>query len=136
MSGSGDHCWVWVDVWVKSMLGGRLDPFTRPVTKQLSCKVHSSKEAFQRILDQSLQQHNLKEKMEQLLVTAQQQYDAMGEIDVETVLEYNKLHKLAEECIKHADTKCKKVHTDKVPLLPQTKKLQGEVVVWKAILKY
>ena len=74
--------------------------------------------------------------MEKLLTTAQQQYNNTGEIEEEIVLEYNKLHKLAEECVKHADTKCKKVHTGKVPFLPQTKKLQGEVVVWKAILKY
>ena len=22
-SGSGDHCWVWADIWIESMLGGR-----------------------------------------------------------------------------------------------------------------
>ena len=74
--------------------------------------------------------------MEKLLTTSQQQYNNTGEIKEEIVLEYNKLHKLAEECVKHADTNCKKVHIGTVPFLSQTKKLQGEVVVWKAILKY
>ena len=74
--------------------------------------------------------------MEHLLTTAQQQYNDMGEIEEDIVLEYNKLHKLAEECVKNADKKCKKVHTGQVPFSPKIKKLHGEVVVWKAILKY
>ena len=118
------------------MLGGRLDPFTRPITKQLRCKVPKSAEAYQRILDQSVQQHNLQHKMEDLLSISQQQYHDTGNISEDLVSTYNKLHKLAEECMKHADTKCKKVHTRQVPFSPQTKKLKGEVVVWKAILKY
>ena len=74
--------------------------------------------------------------MEHMLTTAQQQYIDTGEMEKDIVLEYNKLHKLAEECVKHTDKKCKKVHTGQVPFSPQIKKLQGEVVVWKAILKY
>ena len=59
LSGSRDHCWVWVDVWMELMLGGRHDPFTQPVTKRLSCKIPKSKENYQRILNKALQDHNL-----------------------------------------------------------------------------
>lgn len=49
---------------------------------------------------------------------------------------YDKLLRLSEEAIKHADKKCKKACTGKVPFSPTTKKLQVAIVIWKGILRY
>ena len=38
-SPSGDHCWIWGDFTVASLLGGALDPFTKPLARKLSCKL-------------------------------------------------------------------------------------------------
>ena len=33
LSPSGDHCWIWADFSIDSILGTKLDPFTKPITK-------------------------------------------------------------------------------------------------------
>ena len=50
--------------------------------------------------------------------------------------EYDKLLQLSEDAIKYADIKCKKAHTGMVPFSPTARKLQGEVIIWKDVLKY
>ena len=49
---------------------------------------------------------------------------------------YDKLNRQVENVIKYADRNCKKGHTGAVPFSPKTKKLQGKVFIWKAVLKY
>ena len=39
LSPGGDNCWVWIDVTCNSLLGGPTDPFTKPITKKLTCKI-------------------------------------------------------------------------------------------------
>ena len=35
-SPGGDHCWNWADMTTRSMLGGRIDAFDKPLSKKLS----------------------------------------------------------------------------------------------------
>jgi len=61
-SPSGDHCWVWADFSLTSILGGKLDPFTKQISRKLTCKVPRVKEKYQTILEKEYSRHNLKER--------------------------------------------------------------------------
>ena len=39
LSPSDDHCWIWADLSIESILGSKLDLFTKPISRKLSCKV-------------------------------------------------------------------------------------------------
>ena len=39
LSPSGDHPWLWADFSIESILGHQLDPFTKPITQKLNCKL-------------------------------------------------------------------------------------------------
>ena len=135
-SPSGDHCWLWADFPISSILGGNLDPFTMPITRKLNCKNPKVKETFQTILEREYSRHNLKEKMESYVEKYTKEYKATGQITDIMKTEYDKLLRISEDAIKHADKNCKKAHTGRVPFSPTTRKLQGEVVMWKEVIKY
>ena len=127
---------MWADFSIKSILGGILDPFTKPVTRKLSCKLPRVKEQFQEILEKEYTRHNLQQRIEDHVEKSTTEYKRTGKITNAMKEEYNQLHKLSENTIKHANRKCKKAHTGKVPFSPTTKKVQDAVAIWKEILKY
>ena len=67
LSPGGNHCWVWIDVTCDSLLEGPMDPFTKPRTKKLTCKIPRVREKFQHLLDQEYKRHKLVEKLAALL---------------------------------------------------------------------
>ena len=136
LSPSGDHCWIWADLSIDSILGNKLDPFTKPITRKVNCKVPRVKEKFQQVLEQEYTRHRLHERLESYIEKYTAEYAKTGILTEEMKYEYDKLHQLSENSIKHADKNCKKARTGAVPFSPTTKKLQGEVVMWKSILRY
>ena len=136
LSHSGNHCWIWADFSTSSVLGGNLDPFTKPISRKLSCKLQKVKERFQTILDQEYSRHNLKQKMEVYIEKYTTEYLRTGRLTPQMKEEYDKLLQISEAAIKYADRKCKKAHTGRIPFSPMTRKLQGAVMIWKDILKY
>ena len=105
----GDHPWIWVDIDEECLLGGQLDPFTKPVSRRLSCKTVVVRERFQSLLDKEYRRHNLQEKLETILEEGKEEYETQGDISDKTREEYEKLAELSENAIKHADKHCKKV---------------------------
>ena len=136
LSPGGDHCWVWIDVLTDSILGGPMDSFTKPISKKLTCKIPRIREKFQQLLEQEYKRHKLVEKLEAILEKGTQWIQEHGTIPTDMELEYEKLSKISEQSIKYADRNCKKARTGKVPFSRKTKKLQGAIVVWKAILSH
>ena len=67
ISPSGDHCWIWGDFTVKSLLGGTIDPFTKPFARKLSYKIPRFKEKYQALLEAELQCHGLETKIDEML---------------------------------------------------------------------
>ena len=118
-SQGGDHCWNWADVTTRSMLGGRIDAYDKPLSKKLNCKEVKVREAFQCILDAEYKQHNLVQKLETLQKEGMAYYKEHGEVDHSFLEKYNKLQRLSEECIRNADSRCKKGRTGKVPFSPK-----------------
>ena len=133
---SGDHCWIWGDFTVKSLLGGKIDPFTKPLARKLSCKIPRVKEKYQALLKAELQRHSLDTKIDEMLKKGVEEF-GNNKLTVKKYKNiYDKLNKQVEDAIKYADRPCKKGHTGLVPFTPNTKKLQGEILIWKAVLKY
>ena len=136
LSHSGDHCWVWADFSTASVLGHDRDPFSQPITRKLNCKLPRVKEKFQALLKQEYNRHNLQQRLKEYIDKYTTEYKKTGTITTEIKSEYDKLLQLSEDAIKYADKRCKKARTGKVPFSPTTKKLHGEVIIWKSILRY
>ena len=136
LSHSSDHCWVWADFSIESVLGHNLDPFTKPISRKLNCKLPRVKEKFQKVLDHEYDRHKLQQRIETYIEKHTNEYKQTGEITPAMKQEYDKLLQISENAIKYADKKCKKARTGKVPFSPTTKKLQGSIVIWKSILRY
>ena len=120
-----------VDVTCDSLLGGPIDPFTKPITKKTRVR-----EKFQRLLDQEYKQHKLVEKLKTLMEKGTQCIEKHGILTNELEKEYEKLSKILEQTIKYANKHRKKATTGKVPFCKKNKELQGAIVVWKAILSH
>ena len=113
----GDHCWNWADITTDSLLGGQIDPFTKPISQKLNCKQVKVWENFQHILHSEYTWHNLVDKLEKLHTEGLAYYEEHGDIDPSFTMRYNTLQKLSEDAIKHADSKCKKTQTGRVTFL-------------------
>ena len=79
LSHSGDHCWVWADLSIESVLGHTMDPFTKPVTRKLNCKLPRVKERFQTILEQEYIRHNLQQRLETYINKYTKEYKTTGQ---------------------------------------------------------
>ena len=105
----GDHPWIWADITEESFFGGQIDPFTKPVSRRLSCKTVAVHKRFQSLLESEYCRHNLQSKLENILEEGQKENKQNGDISKETCVKYKKLAELLENSIKYADTNCKKV---------------------------
>lgn len=53
-SPSGDHCWVWADFLLESILGHNLDPFTKPITKNRIANYPVLKKSSKKYLNKNM----------------------------------------------------------------------------------
>ena len=117
-------------------MGGVIDPFTKPLARKLSFKLPQVKEKYQQLLEAELQRHNLDTKIGAMLTKGLQDFKKDKSSAAEYRKLYDKLNHQVENAIKYADRKCKKGHMGAVPFSPKTKKLQGKILIRKAVLKY
>ena len=86
---------------IDSILGGPTDPFTKPITKKLTCKIPKVREKFQPLLDQEYKRHKLVEKLKALMEQDTKCIQDHGAITRDLELEYEKLSKISEQSILH-----------------------------------
>ena len=103
LSPTSDHCWIWADSLIGSILGGNLDLFMKPISRKLSCKLPRVKEKYQKILEKEFLRHKLQTRLEEHIDKYTKEYKQSGILTDKMKKEYDKLHQLSEDAIKHAD---------------------------------
>ena len=125
-----DHRWVWLDISTEDMVGAPRDDRPPPMERRATTKIPSVKRAFQRLLSQQVEVHQLQTKMATLFEEVQRK-PTMSQEQSET---YEQIEERMQRAIKFADSRCRKVRRGALPFSPLVTKLIGEIRVLKMIL--
>ena len=75
----------------------------KPISRKLSCKLPRVKEKYQKILEKEFLRHKLQTRLEEHIDKYTKEYKQSGILTDKMKKEYDKLHQLSEDAIKHAD---------------------------------
>jgi hypothetical protein len=126
--GVGDHCLFVIDFATTTLVGSATSTIVRPALCRLNTKIHNCAERYNNHLRRNILRHRLLER----LVTAATSNDSQSDI----AQKLNKLDQEGEAYMKHAEKKCRRLKSGRIPFSPEASLWIRQTQVYRSLLRW
>ena len=128
--GAGDHRPLIIDIEQNSVFGASSNPSSKVKARRLKLKDPRIRKKYQETLKKLYKIHKVVEKVVELN-SIPVEYPILPEI----ARKFEKIDRIRVECMKHAEKKCRKFKTGKIPWSPEVTEKLRIIELWTLVAK-